>query len=593
MTYFSTFSGVGGFELALAGHTCVGWSEIDSYASSVYRYRFPDHPAYGDITAIDAASLPDFDLLVGGFPCQDLSVAGKRAGLAGKRSGLFYDVVRILDAKKPAWFLLENVAGLLSSNGGRDMGTVLGALVDCGYGVAWRVLDSRFAGVPQRRRRVFLVGHLGDDRAGDVLALTEGLCGDSAPSGEAGESVAALTSNGVGVGGADDNQARAGHLLPLGVDFRHAQLTGDATHTLQSKDQGGHSLHYTPGVLASGDVAHTVIAHASKGGDLSSDNYVCVTGDTTHALRAEGADASEDGTGRGTPIVAFNLRGREDGAQAEVDPESLASVRAAAGGSTRTYVAVAFQTRGSNISTSERVFGTLGTKADCASGSAPMIARAVHETGHGFWQSDDTAATVRPSPGGTHANLVAFALDDAGLAPRTNYCDCGTDYRSCSDNDPCPDCGGFSGSVTYDPPIGLSIAENQRAEVLLSDTTGALKTAGGKPGQGYPAVMVQTARGNNDGAVTDDAPAVTKGYGDGNVSCATPTTVRRLTPVECERLMSWPDDHTKFGRNATGTIVAISDSRRYRMCGNGVVSAVVRQIVERLEHHASTSLVRA
>jgi DNA (cytosine-5)-methyltransferase 1 len=563
----STFSGCGGFELALEGHECVGFSEIDPYASAVYRYHFPHHPEYGDITEIDADALPAFDLLVGGFPCQDLSVAGKRAGLAGKRSGLFYDVIRILEAKHPAWFVLENVAGLLSSNGGRDMGTVLGALVDCGYGVAWRVLDSRFAGVPQRRRRIFLVGHLGDERAADVLALTEGVSWDSPSSGEARQTVAALTANGVGVSGADDNQAQAGHLIA--VDFRHGELTGEIAHTLQAKNQGGHSLNYAPGVLAlaSGDVAHTVTAHYVKGGDPTTDNYVCVTGEATHALRAEGADASEDGTGRGTPIIAFSSK--DSGADA-----------------------------------------------------------------------GDTSPTLRAmNYADSHLNgggqiAVALALHDAGLALRTNYCDCGTDYRSWNDKEPCPDCGGFSGSVTYDPPIGLSVAENQRAEVLLSETTGALKTGGGKPGQGYPAVMVQTARGNNDGAVTEDAPAVTKGYGDGNVSLVlpsvlepakpvgvtlhgaagttstatitetasalrarppgmienstttavfTPATVRRLTPKECERLMSWEDDHSRFGRKPDGTTVEMSDSRRYRMVGNGVVSAVVRQIVARIE----------
>jgi site-specific DNA-cytosine methylase len=109
---------------------------------------------------------PD-DLLCGGFPCQDLSVAGQRAGLAGDRSGLFFEFARIIDAFRPRWVLVENVPGLLSSNGGRDFGVVLGTLADLGYGVGWRILDSRFFGVPQRRRRVFIVGARadGDPRA--------------------------------------------------------------------------------------------------------------------------------------------------------------------------------------------------------------------------------------------------------------------------------------------------------------------------------------------------------------------------------------------------------------------------------------------
>lgn len=491
--------------------------------------------------------------------CQSHSVAGKRLAFDDDRGQLFFDVLRILAAKKPEWFILENVAGLLSSDGGRALGTILGSLVDLGYGVAWRVLDSRFAGVPQRRRRIFLVGHLGDERAGDVLALTESLLGDSAEGAEERKDAS--------------SHAGSGPSLDASfVDFRHGELTGETAHTLQAKNQGGNSLNYAPGVLAPAvfnetgherwteeHVAGTVTAHASKDAhslimrDPSGTTPVCATGHVTHALRAEGADASEDGTGRGTPIIAFSSK--DSGADAgDTSPTLRAMNHAESHLNGGGQVAVAVQTRGSNVAVSEEVFGTIGTNADRASGSAPMIAQAVHETGHGFWQSDDAAATVRPSPGGTHANLVA-----------------------------------------------VSVAENQRAEVVTSDTTGAIKTGGGKPGQGYPAVMVQTARGNNDGAVTEDAPAVTKGFGDGNVSLATQATVRRLTPRECERLMSWPDDWTRYGGydQATpsrlglamgewndGKVFELSDSRRYRMVGNGVVSAVVRQIVERIERAA-------
>ena len=115
----------------------------------------------------------------GGFPCQDLSVAGKRAGLAGKRSGLFWEICRLLDETRAQSFILENVPGLLSSNEGRDMAVVLEALVELGYCVAWRILDAQYFGVPQRRKRVFLVGCLGDDwrTPAKILALAEGRAG--------------------------------------------------------------------------------------------------------------------------------------------------------------------------------------------------------------------------------------------------------------------------------------------------------------------------------------------------------------------------------------------------------------------------------
>ncbi len=116
------------------GHpVCVGFSEIDKHASAVLRYRFPNVPNHGDITKIDWSSVPDFDLLVGGSPCQDLSIAGKRAGLEGGRSSLFYEYVRCLEEKKPEHFIWENVKGALSSNGGRDFGAVFSALAEAGY----------------------------------------------------------------------------------------------------------------------------------------------------------------------------------------------------------------------------------------------------------------------------------------------------------------------------------------------------------------------------------------------------------------------------------------------------------------------------
>jgi len=158
MRYFSTFSGVGGFEIALDGHECVGFSEVDKYAIQVYQHHFPDHHNYGDITKINWQSVPDFDLLVGGSPCQDLSVAGKQQGLDGKRSGLFWDYVKALEIKKPAHFVWENVKGALSSNEGRDFAEIINAFSEAGYSLWWQVLNAKDFGVPQNRERVFVLG---------------------------------------------------------------------------------------------------------------------------------------------------------------------------------------------------------------------------------------------------------------------------------------------------------------------------------------------------------------------------------------------------------------------------------------------------
>ena len=181
MRFVSLFAGVGGFDLGLerSGHTCVGQVEIDKHAQSVLSRHWPDVPKHDDVTtAIDWADeiglTGNVDLVAGGFPCQDLSVAGKRAGLDGKRSGLFYDALAFAKAVKAKTILLENVPGLLSSNQGRDFGVLLTELADAGYSnIEWRILNSQFFGVAQRRRRVFIVASLGTESFRTVLAECE------------------------------------------------------------------------------------------------------------------------------------------------------------------------------------------------------------------------------------------------------------------------------------------------------------------------------------------------------------------------------------------------------------------------------------
>ena len=183
ITAVSLFAGVGGFDLALErnGVKVVASVEIDKKASAVLAQHFPNSKLFGDITEVTGEQLiaagfdPRNGIITGGFPCQDLSVAGKRSGLAGKRSGLFWEICRLLDETRAQNFILENVPGLLSSNQGRDMAAVVEALVERGYGIAWRVLDAQYFGVPQRRKRVFIVGCLGDGGGtpAQILALSE------------------------------------------------------------------------------------------------------------------------------------------------------------------------------------------------------------------------------------------------------------------------------------------------------------------------------------------------------------------------------------------------------------------------------------
>ena len=183
LRYLSLFSGVGGFDLGFdrAGMVCAGQVEFDAAARSVLERHWPDAKRINDVREVQGDEFGTVDLICGGFPCQDVSVAGKRAGLAGERSGLWFDFHRLIDRVRPRWVVIENVPGLLSSHGGRDFAVILRGLVECGYGVAWRVLDAQYFGVPQRRRRVFIVGSLGSGHAAEVLFEREGGAGDSAP----------------------------------------------------------------------------------------------------------------------------------------------------------------------------------------------------------------------------------------------------------------------------------------------------------------------------------------------------------------------------------------------------------------------------
>lgn len=194
MKSVSLFSGIGGFDLGFqrAGIECVAVCEIDKNAQAVLRRRFPNVELFDDVRKVgkETHERKSIDLICGGFPCQDVSIAGRRAGLAGERSGLWFEFARVIDELEPQWVIIENVPGLLSSNGGKDFAVIIRWLAQRGYGVAWRVLDAQYFGVPQRRRRVFIVASFGDGRAAEVLFEQDSSCGDNPPSREAGKDVA-------------------------------------------------------------------------------------------------------------------------------------------------------------------------------------------------------------------------------------------------------------------------------------------------------------------------------------------------------------------------------------------------------------------
>jgi DNA (cytosine-5)-methyltransferase 1 len=282
MRMLSLFTGCGGFELGLEDCECAMQCEIDRDCNRVLRRQFPDTPRLDNVlrlrSLIEAkharrirAKLPvhGVDLVTGGFPCQDVSVAGRRAGLAGARSGLWFVFRRIIAILRPRWLLIENVPGLLSSHRGRDMGAILGAMGRLGYGWAYRSFDAQYFALAQRRDRVFIVGCLGNPRAASQV-LFECDC------------------------------------LPWNHPPRRCEKS-DLAGTIEAgsrvrgfRTEPGEHLVAFGGNNTTGPIDVATACNAKGGSgrmDFESETFV------THALRGAGVDATEDGTGRGTPLV--------------------------------------------------------------------------------------------------------------------------------------------------------------------------------------------------------------------------------------------------------------------------------------------------
>jgi DNA (cytosine-5)-methyltransferase 1 len=251
MRYLSVCSGVGTDHIAWEGlgWECVGFAEIEPFASAVLAHHYPGVPNYGDFTTIPADVGP-IDLLVGGTPCQSFSVAGQRLGLDDPRGNLTLEFARLARRLRARWIVWENVPGVLSSDGGRDFAAILTAFRECGYSVCYRVLDAQHYGVPQRRRRVFLVGHLGDDwrPSAEVLLEQAGVPGNTPAGRTPGEEVAGTLGGGSGSRDWNSDLDRT-TFIPVEVDA--GRVNGCLTTTYGSKNYSNHE-EVMSGSLVSG-----------------------------------------------------------------------------------------------------------------------------------------------------------------------------------------------------------------------------------------------------------------------------------------------------------------------------------------------------
>lgn len=252
MRFCDFFAGIGGFRLGLerAGHKGVWACEIDDFCRKIYARHF-EEPQAKDIKDVKAEEIPEAELWCGGFPCQDLSVAGKRAGLKAKRSGLYWVWYELIRKRQPPWLLIENVPGLLSSKGGADFALILSSLDSIGYGVAWRVLDAQFFGLAQRRKRVFIVGRFGKPCPPEILFEREGGKGDTAAEREAGGDIAAS------VEGCANNYGGlktpvAAFMAGQGAKARSIAYREEQSPTLKSAESGLNRAPCVVGTLSSG-----------------------------------------------------------------------------------------------------------------------------------------------------------------------------------------------------------------------------------------------------------------------------------------------------------------------------------------------------
>jgi DNA (cytosine-5)-methyltransferase 1 len=323
MRYASICSGI---EAATVAWHSLAWTpalfaEIDKFPSRVLAHHYPEVPNVGDFTKIQKDEHGPIDILVGGTPCQDFSVAGPRAGMDGGRGQLTVEFAHLAGRLRPRWLVWENVPGVLSIDGGWAFGTFLGMLGQLGYGVAYRILDAQYLGVPQRRRRVFVVGHLGDwRRAAAVLFERHSLQGDTPPRRQAGQRVAdSLTVGANQCGGfPGDFTEHTAPTLParkkrgggLGTDFDcDGGLISAAVTSKWAKGSGGPSGDECQNLATVGPLS------ASMGSGLDGQDVDrIVVGAVAFAIQeracAENPDAGPDGAGFRDDDTAYTLEAR-------------------------------------------------------------------------------------------------------------------------------------------------------------------------------------------------------------------------------------------------------------------------------------------
>ena len=491
LTLGSLFDGSGGFPLAgiLAGIDPVWASEVEPFAVRVTTKRLPGMIHYGDVSALSGADLPPVDIITFGSPCQDMSIAGRRAGLDGERSGLFHQAIRIIremrektNGEYPRYCVWENVPGAFSSNGGADFKAVLEAVIGVkeptaqvpppgkngwpyadvylgdGWSVAYRLLDAQFWGVPQRRARIFLVADFGGERAGDILFKSEGLSGYSAAGFQAWERAARDPETGSGTAGGLCLNDQGGEWM---------DVSGDVTGTLRAQDHG-----HPPAVLAAGFCTE----HSAKSRTIGYEE------ETSPTLRA------------GVVPATIALEHHPIDSRIRIDENNL-------------------------VQTLTRRMGTGGN-------NVPLVMTPDGPVAFGI-SSDQSNAMLSDNPyAGIYEAETSRTLDRSGGHPGCNQGGVCVVEKAYSLQ------GNMIGRADQNGPQGSGIGEDVAFTLNTADQQGV--------------AAVYHASKNSHVTKFSDGPAidtlVASEYKEPPVVSAEPYyIVRRLTPTECARLQGFPD----------------------------------------------------
>jgi DNA (cytosine-5)-methyltransferase 1 len=493
LQYGSLFAGVGGFDMGMeqAGYEPVFQVEWDKNCQKILHHHWPTVPKWGDVCDVNGADLPPCDVLIFGSPCQDLSVAGKRAGLQdGDRSSMFFEAVRIIKEMRnatnsiyPRATIWENVPGALSSNKGADFGVVLSSLADIGaITQEYAVLDAQYFGVPQRRRRIFLVSifdSAASERCPDpLLPLIQGSRGDFAKGRKARKDSARTASTSIDSG------------------------NGETVGSLSVSDLTKWQTNYQS---INAGLLQVVPFVKSRRAQTNTDDETWVEGDVTPTLNA----FDNGGETRATVLMPVAYSIREDA-------------------------------KANNFSVTET------DTALCLNGLVPST------------QSHHAQIFI--------AEPIVYdgynqKLDDSGIHRSLRI------GRDSSDFVAQPII--FENSYRDGPRVGDDICHTLPAKMGLG--------GGNTPMLAEVTYSFDTQFGSNAAVFEDTSPTLKSSQQPPSVS-PPGLAVRRLTPLECERLMGWPDDHTRW----TADEKEQADTNRYKQCGNGVASPVARWVGEQL-----------